>query len=326
MERESLNTATFFTPIQVGLRDVENILHAQADDAHPDLRAALVHLLSSGGKRIRPAVGLLTGQMFAAPQDKLLTLAAAVEMLHTATLVHDDLIDGALLRRGMPTLNAHWSPAATILTGDYMFARAAKLAAESENTLLMKLFAETLATIVNGELTQLFAARGVISRENYSKRIYAKTASLFEMTTQAASMIGNSNEASVAAMRHFGYHLGMAFQIVDDILDFTGEQETVGKPVGSDLLQGLVTLPAIYYAESHPYDPDVLCLTGGCYTETERMERLVQSIRESDATTKSMKEAQAFIQKAHEILKTMPAGPERLALEDLTSYIVNRNI
>ena len=321
-----MNTAPFFTPIQVGLREVETLLNAQADDAHPDLRAALLHLLSSGGKRIRPSVGLLTGQMFDAPHDKLLTLAAAVEMLHTATLVHDDLIDGALLRRGMPTLNAHWSPAATILTGDYMFARAAKLAAESDNLLLMKLFAETLATIVNGELTQLFAARGVISRENYTKRIYAKTASLFEMTTQAAAMIGHANEANVEAMRQFGYNLGMAFQIVDDILDFTGEQAMVGKPVGSDLLQGLVTLPAIHYAESHPYDPDVLCLTGGCYTETERMERLVQSIRESDATTKSMKEAQVFIHKALEIMKTAPAGLERQALEDLTAYIVNRNI
>jgi geranylgeranyl pyrophosphate synthase len=310
----------------MGLREVETLLHAQADDAHPDLSAALVHLLSSGGKRIRPAVCLLTGQMFNAPHDNLLTLAAAVEMLHTATLVHDDLIDGALLRRGMPTLNAHWSPAATILTGDYMFARAAKLAADSDNLLLMKLFAETLATIVNGELTQLFAARGVISRENYNKRIYAKTASLFEMTTQAATLIGHGTEASVEAMRQFGYHLGMAFQIVDDILDFTGEQETVGKPVGSDLLQGLVTLPAIYYAESHPYDPDVLCLTGGCYTETERMERLVQSIRESDATAKSMKEAHAFINKALEILQTTPAGLERQALEDLTGYIVDRNI
>ena len=264
--------------------------------------------------------------MLGAPHDKLLTLAAAVEMLHTATLVHDDLIDGALLRRGMPTLNAHWSPAATILTGDYMFARAAKLAAESDNLLLMKLFADTLATIVNGELTQLFAARGVISRENYSKRIYAKTASLFEMTTHAAAMVSPAKPAVVETMRLFGYHLGMAFQIVDDILDFTGEQETVGKPVGSDLLQGLVTLPAIYYAEAHPYDPDVLCLTGGCYTEHERMERLVLSIRESDATTKSMKEAQDFTEKALEILKKAPASMERQAMEDLTGYIVNRSI
>jgi geranylgeranyl pyrophosphate synthase len=283
-------------------------------------------LLSSGGKRIRPATGLLAGQMLGAPHDKLLTLAASVEMLHTATLVHDDLIDGALLRRGMPTLNAHWSPAATILTGDYMFAQAAKLAAESDNLRCMQLFAETLATIVNGELTQLFAARGVISRENYTKRIYAKTASLFAMTTQAAAIISPVEENMVEAMWEYGYHLGMAFQIVDDILDFTGEQETVGKPVGSDLLQGLVTLPAIHYAESHPYDPDVLCLTGGCFTEQERMQRLVRSIRESDATTKSMQEAQTFIQKALDILKAAPAGPEQQALEDLTGYIVSRSI
>jgi geranylgeranyl pyrophosphate synthase len=321
-----LNTAPFFAPVQAGLQEVETLLNAQAEDAHPDLRIAIKHLLSSGGKRIRPAVVLLTGQMLAAPVDKLITLAAAVEMLHTATLVHDDLIDGALLRRGMPTLNAHWSPAATILTGDYMFARAAKLAANSDNLRLMKLFAETLATIVNGELTQLFAAHGVISRANYTKRIYAKTASLFEMTTQAAAIISPVDEPMVSAMRQFGYHLGMAFQIVDDILDFTGEQQTVGKPVGSDLLQGLVTLPAIYYAEAHPDDPDVLCLTGGCYTELERMERLVRSIRESDATNRSLKEARVFITNARQILDAAPAGVERQALEHLTDYILNRSI
>ncbi len=313
-------------PVQAGLQEVEDVLHHQAGNAHPDLRAAVQHLLSAGGKRIRPVVGLLVGQMLGAPHEKLVTLAAAVEMLHTATLVHDDLIDGALLRRGMPTLNARWSPAATILTGEFMFARAAKLAADTENTPLMKLFAETLAVIVNGELTQLFASRGVISRENYSKRIYAKTASLFEMTTRAAAMVSPADEATVEAMRQYGYNLGMAFQIVDDILDFTGEQETVGKPVGSDLLQGLVTLPAIYYAEMHPNDPDVLCLTGGCYTEQERMERLVQSIQKSNATSRSMKEAEVFTAKALDILKTMPAGVERQALEELAVYITSRSI
>ncbi len=321
-----LTTISFMEPVQAGLQEVEDVLHHQAGNAHPDLRAAVQHLLSAGGKRIRPVVGLLVGQMLGAPHEKLVTLAAAVEMLHTATLVHDDLIDGALLRRGMPTLNARWSPAATILTGDFMFARAAKLAADTENTPLMKLFAETLAVIVNGELTQLFASRGVISRENYSKRIYAKTASLFEMTTRAAAMVSPADEATVEAMRQYGYNLGMAFQIVDDILDFTGEQETVGKPVGSDLLQGLVTLPAIYYAEMHPNDPDVLCLTGGCYTEQERMERLVQSIQKSNATSRSMKEAEVFTAKALDILKTMPAGVERQALEELAVYITSRSI
>lgn len=325
MERNRLNNVTFFTPVQAGLQEVEILLCSQADDAHPDLRAALEHLLSAGGKRIRPAVGLLTGQMLDAPGDKLITLAAAVELLHTATLVHDDLIDGALLRRGMPTLNTRWTPAATVLTGDYMFARAAKLAAQTDNTPLMKLFAETLAVIVNGELTQLFAARGLISREDYIRRIYAKTASLFEMAARAAAMVSPVDEATVEAMRQYGYHLGMSFQIVDDVLDFTGEQETVGKPVGSDLLQGLVTLPAIYYAEAHPGDPDVVCLSGGCYTENERMERLVQSIRDSDAVARSLEEAGEFAEKAVGELAGMPNGEEKRALEDLARYTVKRD-
>jgi geranylgeranyl pyrophosphate synthase len=169
-------------------------MRAQADESHPDLRAALEHLLAAGGKRVRPTLSLLVGNMLDAPLEKLVTLGAAVELLHTATLVHDDLIDGALLRRGMPTLNARWSPPATVLTGDFLFARAAKLAAETDHLPLMKLFSETLAVIVNGELTQMFTSRGLINRDNYYKRIYAKTASLFEMTARAAAMVSPSDE------------------------------------------------------------------------------------------------------------------------------------
>ena len=321
-----LNTISFFTPVQKGLQEVEALLRSQSDGAHPDLGAALEHLLSSGGKRIRPALGLLTAQMLGAPQDKLITLAAAVELLHTATLVHDDLIDGALLRRGNPTLNARWSPPATVLTGDFIFARAAKLAADTDHLPLMKLFAETLAVIVNGELTQLLTARELTSRENYYKRIYAKTASLIEMTTRAAAMISPVDETVVESMRLYGYNLGMAFQIVDDVLDFTGEQAEVGKPVGSDLLQGLVTLPAIYYAEAHPDDPDVICLTSGSYSEHERMERLVLAVRKSSGVKQSLDEAQEYIQKALQPLAGMPDGVERQALEDLARYTVTRKI
>src|SRR5450830_1413557 len=149
-----LNNISFFSPVQDGLQETEALVRSQSYGAHPDLGAALEHLLSSGGKRIRPALALLVGQMLGAPRDKITTLAAAVELLHNATLVHDDLIDGALLRRGNPTLNARWAPPATVLTGDFIFARAAKLAADTDHLPLMKLFAETLAVIVNGELTQ----------------------------------------------------------------------------------------------------------------------------------------------------------------------------
>jgi len=323
---KDLSSNSFFTPVQQGLQEAEKLLRSQSDGAHPELGIALKHLLSSGGKRIRPALGLLTGQMLGAPREKIITLAAAVELLHTATLVHDDLIDGALLRRGNTTLNARWSPPATVLTGDFIFARAAKLAADTDHLPLMKLFAETLAVIVNGELTQLFTARGLISRENYYKRIYAKTASLIEMTTRTAAMVSPVDETIVESMRLYGYNLGMAFQIVDDVLDFTGEQAEVGKPVGSDLLQGLVTLPAIYYAEAHPDDPDVICLTSGSYSEHERMERLVQTVRRSPGVQKSLDEAQGYIRKALQPLAGMPSGVERQALEDLASYIVTRKI
>ena len=264
--------------------------------------------------------------MLGAPLEKLITLGAAVELLHTATLVHDDLIDGALLRRGMPTLNARWSPPATVLTGDFLFARAAKLAAETDHLALMNLFAETLATIVNGELTQMFSSRGLINRNNYYERIYAKTASLFEMTSHASAMVSPANESTAEYMRDFGYQIGMAFQIVDDILDFTGEQLAVGKPLGSDLLNGLVTLPAIYYAEANPNDPDVLTLPTGGWTNAENMTRLVEKIRNSNAPIKSMEEAQKHIDHALQILDKFDIGSERDSLESLARFIVDRKI
>jgi len=321
-----LNAVTFLSPVTEEIKLVEERMRAQADEAHPDLRAALEHLLAAGGKRIRPTLSLLVGNMLGAPLEKLVTLGAAVELLHTATLVHDDLIDGSLLRRGMATLNARWSPPATVLTGDFLFARAAILAAETDNLALMKLFSETLATIVNGELTQMFTSRGMINRDNYYKRIYAKTASLFEMTSRAAAMVSPANEASVEAMRDFGYQIGVAFQIVDDILDFTGDQASVGKPLGSDLLNGLVTLPAIYYAEANPDDVDIASLPNGGWTNNDNMTRLIENIRASDASRKAMLEAEQHVERALARLESMESCAERDALENLAKYIVDRKV
>jgi geranylgeranyl pyrophosphate synthase len=322
-----LNATTFFTSVQDQLQFVEQRIRDQVgDDQHPDLRSALEHLLSAGGKRIRPTLGLLVGNMLGAPEEKLITLGAAVELLHTATLVHDDLIDGALLRRGIPTLNARWSPAATVLTGDFLFARAAKLAAETDYLPLMKLFSETLAIIVNGELTQMFSARGIISRDNYYNRIYAKTASLFEMASLAAAMVSTEDVLTRESMKAFGYEVGMAFQIVDDILDFTGEQTKVGKPIGSDLLNGLVTLPAIYFAEANPFNDDVLSLPEGGWKDTARVQRLVDAIRQSRAIEQSMDEALEAVRRALGALEEAPPSPEKDALDDLAKFIVDRKI
>ncbi len=316
---------TFLEPIQEQLGRVEERMYAQAQEAHPGIQAAIHHLIAAGGKRIRPTLGLLIGNMLGGQVEDLITLGAAVELLHTATLVHDDLIDGALLRRGIPTINARWSPAATVLTGDFLFARAAALATETGHIPLMRLFSETLAIIVNGELAQLLGERGSIDRQKYYRRIYAKTAALFEMTGRSAAMLCQAEAETIEAMRAFGHNLGMAFQIMDDILDFSGDPETVGKPVGSDLLQGVVTLPAIYYAEAHPDDPDVLCLIGNhFYSEHERMERLVESVRRSNAVQSAFDEARQFIQQALSNLEQMPAGLYRSSLENLARYVIRR--
>ena len=324
---EKLSQHPFTMPIQASIQEVEELMRLQAHDRHPELQAAFDHLIVAGGKRVRPALVLLTGNMLGAEHDRLVTTAAAVEMLHTATLVHDDLIDGALLRRGNPTLNSHWSPAATVLTGDFIFARAAKLAANTDCLPLMKLFAETLAIIVNGELTQLFSSRGVANRENYDQRIYAKTASLFEMSARAAAMISPVEQVIVEKMQEFGRNIGMAFQILDDILDFTGEQEFVGKPVGSDLLQGLITLPTLHYIEKYPDDKNVAILLDGNFsTHPTAMAELVQSVRSSECIKLTLKDARSLVEDVINILKDMPAGEERLALEELAWYIVDRNI
>lgn len=324
---EILTIYKFTSTIQSSIQEVEGLMRSQARERHPELQAALDHLIVSGGKRIRPTLVLLTGNMFGADHDRLIKTAAAVELLHTATLVHDDLIDGALLRRGNPTLNSHWSPAATVLTGDFIFARAAKLAAETDCLPLMKLFAETLAIIVNGELTQLFSSRGLANRENYDQRIYAKTASLFEMSARAAAMISPVDPIIVEKMRQFGKNIGLAFQILDDILDFTGDQEAVGKPVGSDLLQGLITLPTLYYVEKYPKDENVSTLLKGNFSSNPTaMNKLVQSIRSSECIKLALHDAEHMVEDAIRIIKDMPVGDEREALEELAHYIVDRKI
>ena len=319
-----LANTDFLLPIQPLMDQVEDLMQMQSRGHHSELGAALDHLLSSGGKRIRPALSLLTGSMLGANTSRMITLAASIELLHTATLVHDDLIDGSLLRRGIPTLNAQWTPAATVLTGDFIFARAAGLAAETRSVDVERLFAETLSSIVNGEITQMFGSRGLANREDYYRRIQAKTASLFELATSAAAMLSPVHKNAQAAVRRYGHVIGMAFQIVDDVLDFSGDQVTVGKPLASDLRQGLITLPALYYIESHPDDVDMREILDGNRYNEERLNRVIAAIRASSAIEQSMQEARQFVEEGLTALSDQPQGVEHQALEDLAHYIVRR--
>jgi geranylgeranyl pyrophosphate synthase len=298
-------------------------LHQVVEGQHDSLTTATKRLLNAGGKRVRPALSLLVARIFGADVDRSVSLAAAVEMLHTATLVHDDLIDGALLRRGAPTLNAEWSPSHTILTGDYLFARTACLVAETKAVGVMDLFARTLMVIVNGEISQN-AAKGYLGRNRYYERIYAKTAALFVLSAEAAALLGCAAQVSLEAIREFGRAVGMAFQIVDDILDFVGAPDQVGKPLGNDLRQGLFTLPAICYVEDHPQDPDVRALLNGTAQDRNLIPRVVAAVRESDAIDRSLEEAREFVAQGKSAVKQLPDSEYLAALSALAQFIVER--
>ena len=311
--------------VKTQLNQVEETLLNLPDIEPPDLRKAVENIVRSGGKRLRPTITLLIAAMFARRDRRTVDLASAIEMLHTATLVHDDLIDGSLMRRGASTLNAAWTPAATVLTGDYLFATAAVLAARTSNVRVIRIFSETLGVIVAGELRQQFTdwtRRG--TREDYYARIYAKTASMFVLSTSAAGEISGADEQQITALTEFGRNFGLAFQIVDDILDFTGEQASVGKPVGSDLRNGLITLPTICYHEANPHDDEIDCaLRGECDSIT--YDRVVSRIRESDAISCALGEAGALIDTAKQALSVFSPSVYKAALTSLADYTLERN-
>ena len=318
----SLDTLQF---IQLELDEIEQMMLSQVEEYHPDLKTALSAILSSGGKRIRPRLILLIGRLLKANSELLVILATSIELLHTATLVHDDLIDGSPLRRGIPTLNSKWSPSATVLTGDFLFASALDIASKTNSIKVISLISRCLMTIVNGEVDQLFSGCRIVDTDDYFRRIYAKTASLFETSTHSAAVISNVDARQVELMRRFGYELGMAFQVVDDILDYTGEESTVGKPVGGDLRQGLITLPMLYYMESNPDDPAVQSiLAGNCILSENEVQRLVSMVAKSDAILRSHKVAVNFASKAESYIMEFPDTPERDALVEITRYIIDR--
>jgi geranylgeranyl pyrophosphate synthase len=270
----------------------------------------------------------MAASFYPVDKEKAYSLAAAVELLHTATLVHDDLIDNSLFRRGLPTLSASWSPGATILTGDYLFARSAELAAETENVRVITIFAQTLMTIVGGELQQLFndGHGNIPNEEEYHQRIYAKTASLFAAGAQTGSILCGAPENEIQALYDYGYHLGMAFQVVDDILDFQGDEDRIGKPVANDLRQGIATLPVMCFAKKSPDHSIILKAVRREPVSDEEILEVVEQIRESGCIEEAMEEARHFARQAQADLEVLPDNAYRQAMHELADYAVVRDI
>jgi heptaprenyl diphosphate synthase len=310
-----------FAPIQSELQEMETRLRQAVRVEYAPLTEIFEMLIDSGGKRIRPALCLLATKFHPTDPEQMYTLAIATELVHAATLIHDDLIDRSATRRGNPTINSRWSGTATVLAGDFLLARAADIAASIENFKVMRIFARTLMTICEGEIRQDFArAHWPPNRTEYYRHIESKTASLFVAATEGGALLSGASAEEVAALRAYGRHLGMAFQMVDDILDFTANESELGKPVGSDLRQGTFTLPVFYYLED-----DTRAASLRDFVSAE-VEQLIEAIRQSPAIAAAKAEAQRTAQAARDALAIFPDNPYRRALSDLADYVVERTL
>ena len=248
-------TALIYQPVKEDLGRVEERLRNLSDEGTRLLPELLDHVLQSGGKRVRPAVTLLAAGFHHEGGDLPITMATAVELLHIATLIHDDTVDDSQLRRGKATASGLWGSNVAVLVGDYVFAKSASFVCDTNNMRVIRRFSETLMELSSGELLEYFSSNTWRqSLADYNDRIYRKTASLFRTATESGALLSGAPESTVQALESYGYNVGMAFQIVDDILDIRGKTEEIGKPVTNDLLQGVLTLPTIMLIERYPED------------------------------------------------------------------------
>jgi geranylgeranyl pyrophosphate synthase/phage shock protein PspC (stress-responsive transcriptional regulator) len=290
------------------------------------LAKMLEQQLAGTGKMMRPALALLAGRLGTYNLDKVVPLAASVELLHTATLVHDDVIDEADERRGNDTANSLFGNSASVMLGDYMFANAAELITRTDNIQVVKNFAATLMMMVRGELNQdvtVFEYSEDVQR--YLDRITGKTASLFATCAEGGALVCGAPADQVEAMRIYGLRLGIAFQIVDDILDFTGDPVVMGKPaVGSDLRGGTLTLPAILYMQQEPDDNPIKRAFDG-QRRRANLDRAIAEILDGDFIAESMTTAHRFGAEAREALQALPPGDTRDTLDALVDYVLARS-
>jgi geranylgeranyl pyrophosphate synthase len=316
--------------MQSDMDRVSNRLSEAAKVRYADISPLLDEIIAAGGKRLRPLLLLLSARAFAYEEtfDTLITAAAGVELLHTASLVHDDTVDRAALRRGKPTLNSQLDTGSVILIGDYLFAQSAMLAADTGIPRVVSIFASTLGDICDGQLMEMLEANDLNqSVEQYMLRIYGKTGSLFAGAAEMGGVISRAPDHTVSALQAFGGAVGTAFQIIDDVLDLTGESATLGKPAGNDLRQGTLTLPVIYFLRDAAASARqmVSSVVAGSASELE-IEALIDDIRSSGAVDLAVRDAEIRVDAAIETLgDVVPDDDARQGLEEFAQLALKRS-
>ena len=319
------STTSLLAPVENDLKVLTDNLKRLIGARHPILGAAAEHLFDAGGKRIRPAIVLLVSRATMSdhnPTERHRRLAEITEMIHTASLVHDDVVDEADLRRNVETVNNLFGDRIAVLAGDFLFAQSSWYLANLDNLQVVKLLSEVIKDFAEGEIIQSINRFDLdASIDAYLDKTYYKTASLMANSAKAAAILSNAEDKIVENLYNYGRNLGLAFQIVDDILDFTGSTEVLGKPAGLDLVSGKLTSPVFYALKQQPY---LEVLIKREFSEPDDLNKALELIKNSDGIEQARQLAKDLARKAAKNLSCLTASDSKDALNELTNYAVSR--
>lgn len=304
---------------------IEDELHRAIQTPHVLMEETSAHLLKAGGKRIRPIFVLLGGKQGTYDIERLKSVAVALELIHMASLVHDDVIDDAQTRRGIHTVKAKWDNKIAMYTGDYIFANALHYISQLQNTTLHQVLSKAIVDMCYGEIEQIRALYvWDQSIKTYFQRIKRKTALLMAVSCQLGGVACQADEKSLRALYRYGYNVGMAFQITDDILDFTATEKQLGKPAGSDLLQGNITLPVLA-AFNDPVIRSSIMAEFSDNTSRPNIPQIIEWVKKSGGIDCSKEVAKKYLQKARDAVLSLPERKSRNTLTHIADFIEQRN-
>ncbi|MBO3458127.1 solanesyl diphosphate synthase [Aetokthonos hydrillicola Thurmond2011] len=319
------SATSLFAPVEADLRTLADSLKQLVGNRHPILYAAAEHLFGAGGKRIRPAIVLLISRATMLEQDitpRHRRLAEITEMIHTASLVHDDVVDESEMRRGVPTVHSLFGSRIAVLAGDFLFAQSSWYLANLDNLAVVKLLSEVIMDLATGEIQQgLNSFDATISIEAYLQKSYYKTASLIANSAKAAGLISEVSEETAEHLYAFGRYFGLAYQIVDDILDFTSSSDTLGKPAFSDLKSGNLTAPVLFAMEEKSY---LKVLISREFRQEGDFQQAMSLIQDSQGIQRARELATNHVKVAVDHLSVLPPSESRQALIDMSEYVLNR--
>ncbi|NJN29193.1 MAG: solanesyl diphosphate synthase [Synechococcales cyanobacterium RM1_1_8] len=319
------STISVFASVEADLELLSKNLKELIGARHPILHAAAEHLFGAGGKRLRPAVVFLVARATLGGAEltaRHRRLAEITEMIHTASLVHDDVVDESELRRGAPTVNNSFDNRVAVLAGDFLFAQSSWYLANLDNLQVVKLLSQVIMDLAEGEILQGLNCFGVdLSLEAYLEKSYFKTASLIANSAKAAAVLSDVSDAQQEDLYQYGRNLGLAFQIVDDILDFTGSADVLGKPAASDMRSGNLTAPVLYALEE---EPELKTFIDREFAQDGDWENALALVRNGNGIERTRQLASRHAQLAIGSLASLPASPARQTLIDLADYVVSR--